>query len=76
VALSDNKVISGRISLKQVLGLGSILAFCFLFVYFDALVVGYVIAVAALSAFYLVVAFDIGLPKSRADEAEVPRAYD
>ena len=62
-----------RISAKQLAGLAAVVVACAAFVYFEALVVGYVFVTLLLCAFFVVVAFDIGVPKrtARAEEADV-----
>lgn len=63
MAMQDGKTFSLNISVKQALGVGAILLVAFVIIYFDAVILGYVLAVLALSAFFLVVGFDIGVPK-------------
>jgi hypothetical protein len=65
MGMTDNKVLSWNITWKQWLGLAALGAFCFVIVYTESLTLGYVIATLALSAFFFVVAFDIGVPKQR-----------
>ena len=54
------------------LGLAAIGAFCFAIVYTESLTLGYVIATVALSAFFVVVAFDIGVSKHPLEEPAAP----
>lgn len=63
MAMQDGKNLSVSISVGQAAGLVAILVAAFLVIYFDAVILGYILAVFALSAFFLVVGFDIGLPK-------------
>jgi hypothetical protein len=65
MGMTDNKVLSWNITLKQWLGLAAIGLFSFVIVYTESLILGYVVATLALSAFFVVVAFDIGVPKAR-----------
>lgn len=63
--------VASRINWKQALGLVVILAIGYVIVHFDAIILGYVLAVLALSAFFIVVGFDIGIPKRSVDAAPV-----
>ena len=63
MGISDNKAFGWNISLYQALGLAVITAGVVLAVWTDSLVIGYVVMTLALCAFFLAVAFDIGLPK-------------
>ena len=65
MGMTDNKVLSWNITWKQWLGLATLGVFTFIIVYTESLIIGYVIATVALSAFFVVVAFDIGVPKVR-----------
>ncbi len=69
MAMQDGKYFSLNISVGQAAGLVAILVVAFLIIYFDAVILGYVLAVFALSAFFLVVGFDIGLPKKSVETA-------
>jgi hypothetical protein len=69
-----------RFTLARVGGVGLALALPALFLYFEALTVGYVVATLLLSAFFVVVAFDIGVDRrpvvvqtEAADALEEPR---
>ena len=66
MGISDNKTFGSNISLYQALGLVVIAAGVVLAVWTDSLVIGYVVMTLALCAFFLAVAFDVGVPK-RAD---------
>ena len=73
MGMTDNKVLSWNISFRQWLGLAALGVFCFVIVYTESLILGYVVATLALSAFFVVVAFDIGVPKvRRIEEPAVP----
>ena len=72
MGMTDNKVLSWNITWKQWLGLAAIGAFCFAIVYTESLTLGYVIATVALSAFFVVVAFDIGVSKHPLEEPAAP----
>ncbi len=67
MAMREGKYFSLNIGWKQWIGLGVMLAIGFLIIHFDAVIFGYVLAVLALSAFFVVVAFDIGVPKQSVD---------
>ena len=63
--------VRSRVTASQIGGILAIVAVCFLFVYFEALVIGYVFVTLLLCAFFVVVAFDIGVPKRpRSEEAD------
>ena len=66
MGISDNKTFGWNISLYQMLGLIVIAVGVVLAVWTDSLVIGYVVMTLALCAFFLAVAFDVGVPK-RAD---------
>jgi hypothetical protein len=59
----DGKFFNLNISLRQWVGIGALLAITAVVVYYDAVIFGYVAVVLALSAFFIVVGFDLGLPK-------------
>jgi hypothetical protein len=64
LAITDNRTLSWNINLKQFLGLVALFALCFVAIYTNSLVIGYVVVTLALCAFFLVVAFDVGVPKA------------
>jgi len=72
MGMTDNKVLSWNITWKQALGIVVLGVFCFVIVYTESLTLGYVIATVALSAFFVIVAFDIGVPKRRLEEPSQP----
>ena len=53
----------------RAIGIAVIAAVVVLVVSYDAMTIGYILVVAALSTFFLMVAFDIGVPK---DSSDVP----
>lgn len=57
------KVARQRVDGRQAAVVGIVLALAFVVIYFDMIVLGYVVAVVTLSAFFVVVAFDIGVPR-------------
>ena len=63
MGMTDNKVLGWNINLGQFLGLIAIAAGVVLAVWTDSLVIGYVVMTLALCAFFLAVAFDVGVPK-------------
>jgi hypothetical protein len=66
----DGKFLNLSISLRQWLGIGALLAITAVVVYYDAVIFGYVAVVLALSAFFLVVGFDLGLPKGATHDVQ------
>lgn len=51
-------------------GIGLVFAVTVSIVYFNAMKTGFVLLVAALCIFFIVVAFDIGVPKNSTDVSE------
>jgi hypothetical protein len=74
--MQDGKYLGWNITGRQALGVCALVALGFLVIYLDAVLVGYVLAVLALSAFFLVVGFDIGIPKEAPVSQEEPVAPD
>jgi hypothetical protein len=81
MAITDNKTFGWNINLKQFGGLVLIGAVVVLAIWSDSLVIGYTLMTLVLCAFFMVVAFDIGLgrtgktPATEApDAAPEPRA--
>ena len=74
MAITDNKVLSWNVTWRQWLGIAILLTACFIVIYFGALIAGYVVATLALSAFFVVVAFDFGVSGRRLEEPESPAA--
>ncbi len=68
MAITDNKTFGWNINWKQALGLVAILVVVFLAIHFDSLVLGYTAMTLVLCAFFLVVAFDVGVTPSRKTE--------
>ena len=67
--MEDNKTFSFNIGLKQLIVILAIFALCFVAIYTNALVIGYVLVTLALCAFFLAVAFDVGVKR----RAQSPR---
>lgn len=61
MGVTDNKTVSGGLSLKQILTVVVIFALCAVAIYTNSLVIGYVVATLALCVFFLMVAFDFGV---------------
>jgi hypothetical protein len=72
MGISDNKGFSFNISLRQVGALVLAFALCMVAIYWNALTIGYVVVTLALCAFFLAVAFDLGL--TRKPGSELPEA--
>ncbi|MCC6743785.1 MAG: hypothetical protein IT175_07970 [Acidobacteria bacterium] len=63
--ITDNKTFGWNISFKQVLALIGIAVLVGATVYSGNLSVGYIAMTLVLTAFFVVVAFDIGIPSGR-----------
>lgn len=77
MAITENKSSGWNVNPKQLIGLGVVLAIIVVAVATDSLVIGYVGMTLVLSAFFLVVAFDVGLDRrerGRAEAATAPAA--
>lgn len=68
MGMHDDKVLTWNVSWKQAAGLAAVFALCFAVIYFEALVIGFTVVTIALSVFFVMVGFDIGLPKGVAAE--------
>jgi hypothetical protein len=81
MAITDNKTFGWNINWQQAVGLLAILVIVFLAIYTNSLVIGYTVMSLVLCAFFVVVAFDVGLPGSGRtapaepvdDDARAPR---
>lgn len=60
--MTDNKTFGWNISLKQVLSLIGLALLVVATIYSGNLAVGYIVMTLALCAFFIVVAFNIGIP--------------
>lgn len=60
--MTDNKTFGWNISFKQVIGLLAVAILVVATIYSGKLAVGYVVMTLSLCVFFIVVAFDIGLP--------------
>jgi hypothetical protein len=75
--MQDGKTFGWNVNGKQALGLCAFLVVGYRIVHCEALVFGYGLAGRALSAFFMIVAFDIGVarqPKPEALPIEAPEA--
>ena len=57
-----------RLTARQIAAVAVVFLLGSLFIYFEAIIAGFVVAVLVLSAFFIVVAFDVGIPKDRASQ--------
>lgn len=64
----ETKQQGGKATVIRIAAVAAAVAFVFIVIYTNSLVVGYVVATLLLSAFFVVVAFDIGVPKQTAAE--------
>ena len=65
MAITDNKTFGFNITWQQAVGLLLVLAVVFLAIYTNSLVIGYTVMSLVLCAFFVVVAFDLGIPGAR-----------
>lgn len=70
--ITDNKTFGWNMNLKQLGGLILVAAIVVAAIATDSLVIGYILMTLVLCAFFLIVAYDIGLskPNSRAGAAD------
>ena len=68
--VTDTPTFGWNISAMQILVLVGLVALVFAVIYTGRLAIGYLGMTLALSAFFLVVAFDIGLPRGGNDRGE------
>jgi hypothetical protein len=76
MGMQDGKLFGWNVNARQAVGLVALVGLAYLIVSFDALVIGYVIMVVALSTFFIVVAYDIGIPKQPTPEMRDTEASD
>jgi hypothetical protein len=69
MAITDSKSSGWNVSLPQILGVAGVLAVVVAAVWTDSLVLGYTAMTLALCAFFMIVAFDIGVRKPGAEPA-------
>jgi len=74
MAITDNKTFGWNINLKQAGGLAVVGAVVVLAIWTDSLVIGYVGMTLVLCAFFMAVAFDIGLTKPGRETPAAPPA--
>ena len=75
MAITDNKTFGWNINVWQFLGLVGVLVLVVVAIWTDSLKIGYTVMTLALCAFFIVVAFDLGVRKGgRAPAGAAPEA--
>jgi heme O synthase-like polyprenyltransferase len=62
--------VSGSKRTIRAIGIAALAAIVVLIVSYGAMTIGYILVVVALSVFFLIVAFDVGVPKQSSDSTD------